>query len=154
MDWSFGLSLIAIAWSSPALLIAADQAGQGVNHDAAIIRMGKADIFAFGGVGFASVISKEEKDYRLLLSRNSARSAFEVVFALGNPQAKAYALVGLRQVNPKRFMELASSLQTSSMSVETMVGCIMFKRPMSEIVASIRAGAYSGAEIRDVTPHR
>lgn len=59
-------------------------------------------VFAFGGVGIAGVTSQGEKDYRVILSRSSALAEFEKLFATGNPQAKAYALVGIRALDVDR----------------------------------------------------
>ena len=114
--------------------------------------MTKVDTFAFGGIGFALAISKGETDYRIILSSPSAAADFERVFALGNPQAKAYALVGLRQTNAKRFTELATSLQASTTAVRFGRGCDIYELPLSEIVKRIRSGMYSGPSTRDLIP--
>lgn len=120
----------------------------------AIRQLENAEIFAFGGVGFASVISQEETAYRALMTHSSVQSDLETLFSKGNAQAKAYALTGLWQINPKRFAELASSLETSSKPVRTMRGCLMMNVPMHNVIQSIRAGQYSIPGDRDSTPHR
>jgi hypothetical protein len=69
---------------------------KGKSPDALLNRMAKVHAFAFGGVGFGFATSEGELDYRTLLARPSAREDFERLFAMGNAQAKCYALVGLR----------------------------------------------------------
>jgi hypothetical protein len=136
--------LSVLASNSSALLAAAS--------DALIDRMAKTYVFAFGGVGIGLATSQGESDHRVLLSQASAATDFERLFAVGNPQAKCYALVGLRQTNPKRFEALATSLQSSRIPVQVMRGCLMYEDPMSEIIKSIRAGIYSGPLTRGLIP--
>jgi hypothetical protein len=100
-------------------------------------------VFAFGGVGFVSAISQGETDYKSILARPSAAADFETLFAIGNRQAKCYALVGLRQVNPRRFEALASTLQSSKAEVAVARGCVIMGYPMAEVVNRIRSGIYS-----------
>ena len=116
--------------------------------DALLTRLSHVETFAFGGTGFAMSISQGEKDYRALLARPSAAANFKRLFAHGNPQAKAYALVGLQQTDPNRFAKLAAALQSSTLQVQTMQGCIMFPYPMSTVISRIRSGMYSGPETR------
>jgi hypothetical protein len=106
-------------------------------------RMSKVDLFAFGGVGFASVISQGETDCRLILSRPFAEANFEKLFAAGNPQAKCYALVGIRKLNPERFKALSSSLRSSKTKVSTMRGCMMSHETIAALIQRIQAGEYS-----------
>lgn len=99
------------------------------------------------------MISEGEITYRELLSYPSAAVDLERVFAEGNLQAKAYALVGLRQMNPNRFEELTVSLQTSTTLVQTEEGCVVDEVPMWELVNEIRAGLFSGPMTRNLLPH-
>jgi hypothetical protein len=104
--------------------------------------MAKSGLFAFGGVGFVMSISQGEKDFGVVLSRPSAAADFERLFAVGNAQAKCYALVGLRRLKRQRFDALAESLRLSKTPVATGHGCLMFSVPMSQMVAQIQAGSY------------
>lgn len=113
------------------------------NLDLTIRRIAKVEVFAFGGVGFAGVISPGEKDYQLILSRPSAEADFEKLLVIGNPQAQCYALVGLRQLNPEKFFKaLAASQRSSQAEVSTMHGCLMWHETMTAIVERIQAGGY------------
>ena len=115
-------------------------------------RLQKIDSFAFGGVGFALASSQGELDYRAILSRKSAAADFEAIFRIGNPQAKCYALTGLRQVNPSRFESLAAPLQSSRPCVAITRGCITFSQSMADIVKQIRSGIYSRPLKHDLIP--
>ena len=69
--------------------------------DEAVERLVKVEIFAFGGVGYAGTISPGEKDYKAILSRPTALANFEHLYSSGNAMAKAYALVGIHNLNLK-----------------------------------------------------
>jgi hypothetical protein len=115
-------------------------------------RLERVCCFAFGGVGFVLATSQGELDYRTILSRKSVAADLESVFRIGNPQAKCYALTGLRQVNPSRFESLAASLQSSRTCVDVTRGCITFSQPMAEILKQIQSGIYSGPLTHDLIP--
>jgi hypothetical protein len=112
-------------------------------RDSVMNRLANVEVFAFGGVGFAGITSPGEKDYRLILADPAAETAFEKLFAIGNPQAKCYALAGLRQLNPEKFKALSASLRSSKIEVSTMRGCIMRHERMTAVLADIQAGNYS-----------
>jgi hypothetical protein len=120
--------------------------------DPVLDHLERVNYFAFGGVGFALVTSRGELDYRAILSRKSAADDFETVFKLGNPQARCYALTGLRQINPGKFERLAATLQSSTTCVAVSRGCVTFEHPMAEIIARIRSGMYSGPMTHDLIP--
>jgi hypothetical protein len=112
-------------------------------------RLSGVDSFAFGGIGFAASISDGEQDYRSILSRPTAEKDFERLFQAGNLPAKCYALVGLHELNGKRYATLASRLPKDK-DVETFRGCIRFHRPIREMLSEIEAGVYS----RGLVPQR
>jgi hypothetical protein len=116
---------------------------QAENRDAILNRLANVEVFAFGGAGFTGAISPGEKDYRLLLSQPSAEADFEKLFTVGSPEAKCYALVDLRQLNPEKFKALSASLRSSQVEVSTMHGCIMQHEMMAALVEHIQAGGYS-----------
>jgi len=65
--------------------------------DPVVERLGKVKMFAFGGVGFASVMSQGEKDYGQVMSRAVRQEILEQLFKTGTVEAKSYALVGFLQ---------------------------------------------------------
>ena len=143
------LFLVALASAALASLTPSGPAQRLIAPDILIPRIAQTETFAFGGVGFVLTISQGELAYRELLSYPEPAVDFERVFAEGNPQGKAYALVGLRQTNPKRFAELAASLQSSTTLVQTGEGCVVDEVQMRELVKEIRAGLFSGPMTRN-----
>jgi hypothetical protein len=143
------LFLVAIASAALVSLTPSSPAQRLVTRDNLIGRLSNAEIFAYGGVGFALTISQDEISYHELLSYPSAAADFERVFVEGNPQGKAYPLVGLRQTNSKRFAELAASLQTSTTLVQIGQGCVVSDIPMHALLDYIRAGLFSSPMTRN-----
>ena len=130
-------------WLVTLCLVIAGAARSAESSNTAVDRLAKVDLFAFGGVGFAGVISPGEKDYKLVLSSPSAETDFERLLASGNPQAKCYALVGIRQLNPEKFKTLSAPLHSSKEQVSTMRGCILSHQTMAALIERIEAGSYS-----------
>jgi hypothetical protein len=110
----------------------------------AIKRLSTVERFAFGGVGYAGVTSKGEIDFKMILSQPQATalSAFEELYATGNPQGKSYALSGMKKLNPQRFKELLAALGTSTDEVEVMRGCIVSHEPLLDIAKQIERGKF------------
>ena len=106
----------------------------------------KSSVFAFGGVGFAGKTSQGEVDFRAIDSQPAAVALenFKRVYAGGDVAAKSYALVGIRQLDGKRFNELLQSLQDSPEKVLTMQGCILERRNLLDVARSIASGSYDG----------
>jgi hypothetical protein len=111
-------------------------------HDVVLERLSKIEYFAFGPTGFAGVRSQGEKDYRLILSRPSAKTDFEKLYSQGDPQARTYALVGIHKLNSKRFAELLPILRVSKEEITTERGCIISSELLKEIVKQIQGGRY------------
>jgi hypothetical protein len=115
--------------------------------DVVLERLAAVKIFAIGGIGFAGVRSQGEKDYRIILSRNSALSDFEKVYASGNSQAKAYALVGIHILDTKRFDEVLLIIKASNEEIMTERGCMISTEYLGAIAKQIQRGQYElGAE--------
>ena len=120
----------------------------GITHaadtvDSTFNRLAHVGYFAFGGVGRTGVISQGEKDYELILYRQSAMADLERLFSVGNTQAKCYALVGIRKMDPDRFKKLSQSLRNSKAKVSTIHGCIISSESLAAVLRRIEAGQYS-----------
>ncbi len=126
-----------------ALLMSATAISQVGKPDATLERPAKVGRFAFGPTGYAGITSQGEKDYKVVLSRSTAEGDFEKLFAMGNPQAKSYALVGIRAVSPERWEELFHTLRDSKKEVVTQSGCIVDREPLERVLKRIEAGDYS-----------
>jgi len=112
--------------------------------DAAVNRLATVERFAFGGVGYLGVISKGEIDFKFVLAQpqSTALSAFEKLYASGNPQGKAYALSGIKKLAPQRFKELAAALAKSADEVEVMRGCIISHEALRDLAKHIDQGKF------------
>jgi hypothetical protein len=113
------------------------------SSDTVVERLAKIGIFAFGPTGYAGAISAGEKDYRTILNRSSALEDFEKLYSTGNLQAKCYALVGIRRLDPTRFKELVRPLRDSKETVITMSGCIMSHETLGDVIKQIESGKFS-----------
>jgi hypothetical protein len=111
---------------------------------AAAHRISSVNVFAFGGIGFAGKTSDGEKDFRIVYSQshNVSLKFFEDLFRNGNPEAMSYALAGIRQLAPARFVTLRQSLAGSSAKVVTMSGCIIEDRLLTTVADDIGKGNY------------
>ena len=65
------------------------------------------------------------------------------LLSVGNPQAKSYALFGIRVLNSDRFKELSRNLRESKTEVVTQSGCIEYKEPLGTVLKHIEAAEYS-----------
>jgi hypothetical protein len=110
----------------------------------AMKRLAATDTFAFGGTGFAGITSKGEIDFKVIMSqpRDVALQALEQLYATGNPQAKSYALAGIRKLDSKRFQELRLSLRSSDEKVVTMGGCLISEQLLKEVANDLNSGKY------------
>ncbi len=126
-----------------AVLLCAGLARAGDAADPTLERLSKVDIFAFGRIGYAGTIPRGERDYRLIFSRTSAEADFERLFVVGNAQAKAYALVGIRALDQRRFTLISQSLRDSTTEVITESGCIVEDPPFGALLKHIAAGEFS-----------
>jgi len=111
--------------------------------DPVLERLANIESFAFGPIGRGGVISSGEKDYRKVLSRQSALQDYEQLYCLGNQQAQCYALVGIRSLNPTRFSELSQTLDSKKTEVVVRSGCSQMRIGLHLIVKWIAEGRYS-----------
>ena len=107
--------------------------------DAAVKRLSRVGLYALGGVGFAGKVTQGTLDYRMLLEQPKpmAEAAFEKLYASGNPQARAFALTGMKKVNPARFKEMLVSAEDSTERVNTGRGCILSREPLMAIAMGL-----------------
>jgi hypothetical protein len=106
-------------------------------------QLAKVTLFAFAGVGFASVKSAGEKGYNAIMSRPNRQELLEKVFETGTPAARSYALVGINHLNAARFKELAAELRSSKTVVSTAHGCLLSPSTLGAVVEQIEAGGYA-----------
>jgi len=107
--------------------------------DALVKRLSRVGLYTLGGVGFAGAVTQGTLDYRELLAQPQpvAEAAFEKLYASGNPQAKAYALTGMKKVNRVRFKEMLVSAEDSTEMVNTARGCVLSREPLMRIAMGL-----------------
>lgn len=129
----------------------ATTANSSMDQDAAAHRLNSVRIFAFGGVGFAGTPSQGEVAYNAILSAPKGHAIDLLLHAwqAGTPEAKAYALTGMKHLSDYQFHQLATEARTSKQSVITMHGCIVSKTTLAQIAADLLNTQAS----RSIDPH-
>jgi len=105
-------------------------------------RLCSVNVFAFGGIGVAGVMSDGEGAYRYIWTCPEASAIFTSVLEEGTPAAKLYALCGLRTLEPDLFSQHARKLSKENPVVTTLQGCIGDHKKAATIVRRIRRGRY------------
>jgi len=107
-------------------------------------RLATAEVFAFGGVGFAGQTSPGERDFKIVLaqSKDIALESFEKLYVSATAQGRRYALAGIRKFNPDRFKELMLSIWDSKEPLRTMSGCIIETRALGAVAVELESGDY------------
>ena len=82
--------------------------------DSAYKKLLNAHIFNFGGVGFASQITPEEKAFRVLLESWNPVSVFKRLLSDANPEGQLYALYGLYLEDPATFRKEAERIKLAA----------------------------------------
>jgi hypothetical protein len=138
-----GLHLLA-RWVAVFLLLygVAARADELLGH--VVKRLASVRTFAIGPVGYAGVTSKGEIDFKFVLSQSApvALAAFEKLYANGNPQAKSYALAGIRKLSPSRYKELLAIAGAATDEVEVMRGCVITHEPLQKVAKEIDGGEF------------
>jgi hypothetical protein len=98
--------------------------------------------FAFGGIGVAGTISEGEVAFREIYNRPSAKDDFLQLLNSGNPQAKCYALVAFRGLNPQIYSSKIEEYKKDKTKVTTIGGCMIAVFPMSSVATNVEAGYY------------
>ena len=109
-----------------------------------VTRLANVSTFAFGIVGRSRANSKGEIDFKFVLSQSvpGALAAFEKLYANGNPQAKAYALAGIRKLDLNRYKELLAIALASTDEVEVMRGCVVTHEYLWQVANEIDRGDF------------
>ena len=90
------------------------------------------------------VPSRGEIDFTFILSQpqTAASSAFEELYAIGNPQGKLYALSGIKKLDPRRFEALLAASETATDEVVVMRGCIVSHEALRDVAKQIERGKF------------
>ena len=90
----------------------------------------------------AGTTSEGEVAFREIYNRPSAKDDFLKLLNAGNPQARCYALVALRDLNPQIYSSEIEKYKKDKTKVTTIGGCMIAVFPMSSVATNIEAGYY------------
>jgi hypothetical protein len=91
----------------------------------------------------------------VIIGRSNALEVLSNVVTNGTPEAKLYALCGIRDLAPEIFEDTAKPLLISNPKVEVMRGCFFWQERASNVVARIRVmrkASYEDANVRPKGP--
>ena len=118
-----------------------------------------AQVFTFGGVGFGSMITPEEKAFHALVDAGNPAAGFKRLLYEANSEGQMYALYGLYLEDPDAFKKEAARLQTDECppshwegflfvekgQVRTAHGCVFGQQSKQSVIAGIRNGDFDRA---------
>jgi hypothetical protein len=153
--------LIGALVLSSSLTLAQDYSAQHRNArtDSAYKKLLDAHLFNFGGVGFASQITPEEKAFRVLLESWNPVSAFKRLLSEANPEGQLYALYGLYLRDRDSFKKEAEKLKLApdrpprgrvfvpveKGKVRTGRGCLLLYEDKRAVIEEIAKGEFDHA---------
>lgn len=115
-----------------------------------------AQVFTFGGVGFAATITPEEKAFHALFDTGNSLPWFKRLLKDANSEGQMYALYGLYLEDPDAFKQEVARLQTDDGppshwegftflekgQVRTAHGCIFGQQSKQSVIAAIKNGDF------------
>lgn len=91
----------------------------------AATRLQTTDIFGFGPRGNGGTISDSEIDFYHILQNNKSHLVFRQVFDNGTPEARAFAIIGLKQSLIGRTDDRIDQFLASDVTFQAQSGCIL-----------------------------
>ena len=100
----------------------------------------KADVVAFGGVGFAGQILPETEAYHAVAERltDDLRPKLDKLLRKGTPEGKVYAASLLARLDPAAGREAWERLSGNTAKVDTFTGCVKARTTLAEYASSHR----------------
>ena len=102
------------------------------------------NMFAFGGVGIVGSLSPAEVAYHKIFRRPDSAAVFSAILRNSSVtrEGKLFALIGLRLRDPAAYRRVLPEFLRSEESVSTASGCIVFSRPVGQIVREVDNGLW------------
>ena len=104
------------------------------SEDSAARDLAAAKSFAFGGVGFAGLMSEGERNLRAVLERPDASQQLQAALAQATPAGTLYILVGLRRCDRAAYQKVFDSVARPNDNVEVVRGCMITKEPFRRVL--------------------
>lgn len=98
--------------------------------------------FTVGGVGIAGTHSSEELAFREFLKQPEPVARCKTLLEEATPAGQMYALLGLRQLDPRAFQAALPRYKESKANVSTASGCIVMDLPAANLARNIEARQY------------
>ena len=125
-----------------------------INH--AYKQLVHANVFNFGGVGFANMITPEEKAFHILLGSNHRLTLFKRLLREADAEGQLYALYGLYLEDSEAFKGQTALISPNFEApdrwedlafvpkgeVRTAHGCIFYQESMRKMIASMANGEF------------
>jgi hypothetical protein len=104
----------------------------------------QAPIFGIGPMGIAGQPPAAENHLRELVKQPHARERLvKVLRTSTTEEGRMYALLGLKQVDPKEFQQRSKAYATKTNAVSVSIGgCLVSQQAVSNVVAEIKSGHY------------
>ena len=128
------IALLAVAGFGVYHFLPPSQAGQ-----RAVEQLAGVHTFSLGPVGYGGSIPEGEDQFFVILSSRHSSRLFCDLYERGTPEAKLYALCGLR-LSHGDFDSYADRFVREVSVVDTQGGCIGSQHSSTEAVAAIRQG--------------
>ncbi|MDA7921932.1 hypothetical protein N9B73_09260 [Verrucomicrobiales bacterium] len=102
----------------------------------------RINYFAFGGVGFAGIISEGEKKFERLRSKENALEEFLAWYKSGTSAERAYCMLAIHELDCPRYHRLKTELLEKDEKFEHRSGCLFGETTLAELFSDIEKGTY------------
>lgn len=157
----FRCALVYVLTLCPSFVLAQDYSSRlrNLEGDRAYQQLLHAKIFNFGGVGWAPMITREEKAFHALLRSSNRTELLKRLLEKANPEGQLYALYGLYLEDADAFKKEAETLEQNDgpparweglvfiekSKVRTGEGCILSREDMRAVIQRIAKGEFDPA---------
>ena len=149
LAWYLALAVVLRDWPLPKA--PSDIVAPPAPEALALGFLATSDAFYSGAIGYAGTPSPQALAWNTLLQLPRADSLFQHQFEVGNRAGQLYALAGLYYVDSIGFRRAEAQLAGIKEDVEAMEGCVLARRPLTDLLAEVRSGRWSGM-LRTIRP--
>ncbi|WP_141736391.1 hypothetical protein [Oligoflexus tunisiensis] len=95
-------------------------------------------------IGFAAMPSEKLKNLREILGSSEAEPTLLLLYEEGNLVGKMYAIIGLQLLEKTDLAQnlIQDAYKFQADTLRTMDGCVIFDRPLPDLLKEIEAGYY------------
>ena len=111
----------------------------------------RIDYFAFGGVGFAGIISEGEKKFERLRGRGNALEEFLTWYKNGTSEERAYCMLAFHELDHERYDRLKTELLKGDEGFSHASGCEIYETSWKRMFKDIESGIYRPCIVNPLT---